>query len=113
MAPSRFLCLLAELGGEPAGIALYYFTYSTWISRKGVYLEDLYVAPRFRRQGVARLQMKELAKIAIDAGSLQVEWFVFRENASAIGFYSSIGGELNQEWSIMQIEREELKRLAM
>jgi GNAT superfamily N-acetyltransferase len=112
LAPPRFQCLLAELGRQPAGIALYYFTYSTWTSRTVAYLEDLYVTPGFRRQGVARLLMAELAKIAIGAGCLQVRWLVLRENASATGFYESIGAKLSREWSSMRIERENLKRLA-
>jgi len=112
LSPPRFQCLLAELGGQPAGIALYYFTYSTWVSRNGAYLEDLYVAPSFRRRDVAHSLMAELTRVAIDAGCQHIQWLVLRENTSAVRFYESIGAELSQEWSSMRIERENLTRLA-
>ena len=112
LTPPRFQCLLAELGGQPAGMALYSFTYSTWTSRTGVYLEDLYVAPDFRSRGVARLLMVELARIAIGAGCLHMRWLVLRENTVAVRLYESTGAELSQDWSSMRIERENLKRLA-
>jgi GNAT superfamily N-acetyltransferase len=112
LTPPRFQCLLAEVGGQPAGIALYCFTYSTWTSRTGAYLEDLYVAPSFRRTGVARSLMAQLAKIAVGAGCLHIQWMVIRENTSAVRFYESIGADLSREWSSMRIERENLTRLA-
>ncbi len=110
--PPRFQCLLAEVDGQPAGLALYFFPYSTWTSRMAVYLEDLYVAPEFRRHGVARLLMTELAKIAVDAGCLFIRWLVLRENAAALAFYASIGAEVSEGWVSMRLEREHLLRLA-
>src|SRR5260370_1780602 len=74
--PPRFQCLLAEVDGQPAGLALYFFPYSTWTSRMAVYLEDLYVAPEVRRHGIARLLMTQLAKIAVDVGCLFLRWLV-------------------------------------
>jgi ribosomal protein S18 acetylase RimI-like enzyme len=110
--PPRFRCLLAEVDGQPAGLALCFFPYSTWTSRMAVYLEDLYVAPEFRRHGVARVLMTELAKIAVDAGCLFIRWLVLRENAAALAFYDSIGAEVSEGWASMRLEREHLLRLA-
>src|SRR5947209_11206311 len=70
----RFNALIAECDGHTAGLALYFFNYSTWISRDGLYLEDLYVRPEFRRLGVARALMGELASIAKDRGCGRLQW---------------------------------------
>src|SRR5260221_7588101 len=105
-APPKYSCLLAEVRGQPAGIALYFFIYSTWTSRQQVYLEDLYVSPHFRRGGVARVLMTELARIASVSGCLRIRWLVLRENAAAIEFYQSIGADLRPEWLSMSIESE-------
>ena len=110
--PSRFQCLIAEVDGQPAGLALYFFVYSTWTSRLALYLEDLYVIPAARRHGVARALMAELANIAVNAGCLQARWLVLRDNVAAIEFYEGIGAEQASEWSPMRIGHEGLKRLA-
>src|SRR6266436_6747283 len=102
--PPKYWCLLAEVDGQPAGIALYFFIYSTWTSRQQVYLEDLYVSPHFRRRGVARSLMSELARIASVSGCLRIRWLVLRENAAAIDFYQSIGADLRPEWLNMSLE---------
>jgi len=110
--PPRFQCLIAEIGGQPAGLALYFFVYSTWTSRLAVYLEDLFVIPALRRQGVARALMAKLANIADGAGCLHARWLVMRDNVAAIKFYEDLGAEQALEWSPMRIEHEGLKRLA-
>ena len=110
--PPKYWCLLAEVDGQPAGIALYFFIYSTWTSRQQVYLEDLYVSPHFRRRGVARSLMSELARIASVSGCLRIRWLVLRENAAAIDFYQSIGADLRPEWLSMSIESERIDHLA-
>jgi len=110
--PTRFGCLIAEAGDQPAGLALYHRVYSTWTSRSGLYLEDLYVAVPFRRQGVARALMTALANIAVEAGCLHLQWMVLRANTAATRFYESIGAEHVSEWMPMRIEREDLRRLA-
>jgi ribosomal protein S18 acetylase RimI-like enzyme len=110
-SPPKYWCLLAEAGGRPAGLALYFFIYSTWTSRQQLYLEDLYVSPHFRRRGVARLLMSELARIASAAGCLRIRWLVLRENAAAIEFYESIGAGLRPDWLNMSLERECLEPL--
>lgn len=97
----RFLALIAECDGQPAGIALYFFNYSTWTSRNGLYLEDLYVAPAFRRRGVARDLMKRLKAIALARGCGRLQWLVLRENVGAIRFYESQSARALPEWLVM------------
>ena len=110
--PPRFQCLIAEVDGQAAGMALYYFDYSTWISRSGVFLEDLYVRPAARRRGVARALMVRMAEIASGAGSLRMAWLVLKENVGAAEFYGEIGAQHLSDWSVMRLGPEELKRLA-
>ena len=108
----RFHCLLAELHGNAAGLILYFFVYSTWTSRKGLYVEDLYVAPPFRRQAVARALMMEVARIAIDSDCRYVQWAVLRSNSPAVRFYGDIGAVALSEWEIMRVSGEQLEQLA-
>jgi len=110
--PPRFQCLLAECGGEAAGIALYFPVYSTWISRTALYLEDLYVTPEFRRRGVARALMQELAAVAQAEGCGFIRWLVLRDNSRAIRFYESLGAQLGENWPSMLIEGDALSALA-
>jgi GNAT superfamily N-acetyltransferase len=102
----RFHCLIAEHDGAPAGLALYFFNYSTWVSRKGLYLEDIYVDPRFRRAGVARALMQRLKAIAKDEGCRRMQWLVLRENTSAVQLYRSIGARSFDDWMLMAIHDE-------
>jgi GNAT superfamily N-acetyltransferase len=97
----RFQALIAERDGQPAGIALYFFTYSTWTSRDGLYLEDLYVAPAFRRLGVARDLMRRLEAIAVERGCGRFQWLVLRDNAPAIRFYEAEGAKALPAWQVM------------
>ena len=99
----RFHALVAELDGSPAGLALYFFTYSTWTSRNGLYLEDLYVGPGSRRAGVARALMMRLREIAAEHGCGRFQWIVKRDNASAVRFYESLGAEALSSWALMKL----------
>jgi GNAT superfamily N-acetyltransferase len=104
--------LVAESGGACAGLALYFFNYSTWISRLGLYLEDLYVRPEHRGSGLARRIMIELARIAIGAGCGRLHWTVLRSNDRAIRFYKKIGAHLYEDWAPMYLTGDALRRLA-
>jgi GNAT superfamily N-acetyltransferase len=108
----RFYLLIAEIEHRTVGLALYFFTYSTWISTNGLYLEDLYVEPEYRRLGIARGLMRELAKIARDAGCGRFQWLVLRSNAAAIRFYESLGAGIAEPWALMQLYRDDIERLA-
>jgi ribosomal protein S18 acetylase RimI-like enzyme len=89
-----------------ASIALSFFNYSTWTSRHGLYLEDLYVAPAFRRLGVARALMQRLEAMAVERGCERLQWLVLRENLGAIRFYESQSARALPDWLVM------LKRLS-
>ena len=100
----RFHALLADAGGEIAGLALYVFHFSTWTSINGIHLEDLYVSPEWRGRGVARALMRELTDIARRAGCRRLRWFVLRSNEGARRFYESIGAETLADWVYMQVD---------
>jgi GNAT superfamily N-acetyltransferase len=100
-ASPRFDALIAEDGGRPAGLALYGFNYSTWTSRNGVYLEDLYVRPESRHAGIARALMVRLHEIAVERGCGRFQWIVQRDNAPAVRFYESLGAKALAEWQLM------------
>jgi len=105
----RFHCLLADLDGAPAGLALYFFIYSTWSSRMSLYLEDLYVDPAARRHGVGRALMQRIAWIALEAGCRQARWVVLEENRAAVNLYEAIGARRQPDWSLMLMEEDALK----
>jgi GNAT superfamily N-acetyltransferase len=107
----RFHVAIAEVNGEPAGLALYFFIYSTWTSRNGVYLEDLFVWPQFRRKGVARALMQHLAHVAVENRCGRMIWMVLRTNP-AVRFYESVGADGLVHWMPMQITGERLRELA-
>jgi GNAT superfamily N-acetyltransferase len=95
-SPARALiCLLDD---EPIGFAVYFFSYSTWLGRKGLYLEDLYVAQQHRGVGGGKALLRHLANIAVDTGCGRFEWSVLDWNQPAIDFYQSIGAEPQAEW---------------
>jgi GNAT superfamily N-acetyltransferase len=102
-ASPRFQTLIAEHDGLPAGIALYYFNYSTWIHRDGLYLEDLFVHRDHRRSGVASALMARLKAIAAERGCGRFQWLVLYDNAPAIRFYESLGATMLPEWRVMMM----------
>ncbi len=86
-----FECLIADYDGQPAGFALYFFNYSTWVGRPGIYVEDLFVLPEFRRLGIGRALLKRVAAIAVENGCQRLQWEVLDWNTPAIDFYRAIG----------------------
>ena len=105
-------CVIARWNGEPAGFALFFHNYSTFLGRPGVYLEDLFVKPELRGKGVGRSLLEYLAKVAVDRGCGRLEWSVLDWNEPAIGFYKSLGAEPLQDWTIFRVKGEALARLA-
>ena len=97
--------LIATSDGKPAGFALYFHNYSTFLARRGLYLEDVYVKPVFRRQGIGRALLVKLAQIAIARGCGRFEWSVLDWNEPAIRFYEGLGATVMPEWRIVQIGR--------
>jgi GNAT superfamily N-acetyltransferase len=108
----RFKAIVAEWEGEPAGFALWFFNWSTWLGRPGLYLEDLYVRPRLRRNGIGKALLLELARIAVAEGCGRFQWQVLDWNEPAIEFYRSLGGEILREWLTVRVEGEALRALA-
>ena len=104
--------LIAEVGGEPAGFALFYPSFSTWQCAPGIWLEDLIVRERFRGAGVGGALMRELASLALQRGCVRLEWAVLDWNASAIGFYDRLGASSVNEWQLRRLDGDALERAA-
>jgi len=107
-----YRCLIADYDGQPAGFALYFFNYSTWVGRPGIYVEDLFVLPQFRRLGIGRELLRRVAVIAVEMGCQRLQWEVLDWNTPAIDFYRAIGAEFLDEWRNVRLSGEALERLA-
>jgi GNAT superfamily N-acetyltransferase len=105
-------CVIARWQGQPAGFALFFHNYSTFLGRPGIYLEDLFVKPELRGQGVGRALLQFLARLAQERNCGRLEWSVLDWNESAIGFYKSLGAVRLEEWTIFRLKDEALSRLA-
>jgi GNAT superfamily N-acetyltransferase len=105
-------CLIAEYEGQPAGFTFYFFNYSTWVGRPGIYVEDLFVYPKFRRRGIGKALLEAVASIALENGCQRMQWEVLDWNTPAIDFYRAIGAEFLDEWRNVRISGEALMRLA-
>lgn len=104
--------VLAFIGDEPAGFALYFENYSTHLSRRGMHLEDLYVREHLRGRGVGKLLLSKLASIAVERGYGRMEWAVLRWNESAIRVYDAIGAEPLSGWLTYRLTGDALQRVA-
>jgi len=104
--------LVAEVNGEPAGFALFFHNFSTFLGKRGLYLEDLFVRPAFRGIGLGRHLMASLARIAVQRDCGRFEWSVLDWNAPAIGFYRSLGASGLDEWTVQRLEGDALRSLA-
>src|SRR5271165_1294694 len=107
-----YFCLIAESDGAPAGFALYFFNYSTWLGRPGLYLEDLFVHPEFRGLGIGKALLQRVAAIAVERGCPRLQWQVLDWNTPAIEFYRAHGAEFMDTWRTVRVESEALRRLA-
>lgn len=99
-------------GTTPTAFALFFHNFSTFLGRPGIYLEDLFVKPEFRRKGYGKIMLSELAKIAIDRNCGRLEWSVLDWNTPAIDFYKSLGAVPMDEWTTFRLTGENLKQLA-
>jgi GNAT superfamily N-acetyltransferase len=108
----RFECLIAEVAGEAAGFALFFYNYSTWRGRSGIHLEDLFVHPRFRGQGIGKALLARVAARAAEQGCVRLQWDVLDWNQTAIDFYQSLGAKFLSEWRIMRVNDEAIHSLA-
>ena len=107
-----YFCLLAEHNGAPAGFAFYFFNYSTWLGRPGLYLEDLFVHPEFRGLGIGKTLLQRVAAIAVGKGCPRLQWEVLDWNTPAIDFYRAMGAEFLDEWRNVRMTGDALLRLA-
>ena len=107
----RFHVLLADWSGEPSGFALYFYNWSTWLGRPGLYLEDLFVRPERRGKGIGKALLVELARIALREGCGRFQWQVLDWNEPALGFYRSLGAEVMTEWLTARLQGDALGRL--
>ena len=103
---------LAEVDGRPAAMALWFLNFSTWDGVAGVYLEDLFVRPAFRRHGLGRVLLSTLARECVDNGYTRLSWAVLDWNTNAIALYDSVGGRPQSEWITYRVSGEDLSALA-
>jgi GNAT superfamily N-acetyltransferase len=108
----RVFCDIAEADGEPIGFALWFYSYSTFRGRHGIYLEDLFVRPEARSQGAGKALLKGLAQRCVHEGLGRLEWAVLDWNAPAIGFYDAMGAQALDDWIVRRLTGEALARLA-
>lgn len=104
--------LLAFEGESPVGFAVYFYNFSTWLGRPGLYLEDLFVRPEKRGKGYGRSLLVKLAKIARDRGCGRMEWAVLDWNEPAIKFYRALGAKPMDEWTVFRLTCDEIAGLA-
>ena len=104
--------LIAFEGKSAVGVAVFFYNFSTWLGRPGLYLEDLFVKPENRGKGYGRALLIELAKIARDRGCGRMEWAVLDWNEPAIKFYHALGAKPMDEWTVFRLTREGIARLA-
>jgi GNAT superfamily N-acetyltransferase len=108
----RFSVFLAEIDGEPAGYALVFETYSTFLARPKLYLEDLFVDPKFRGHGAGQALIKACAAEAIRRGCVRMQWTVLDWNTSAMKFYENLGAGRLKEWFTYNLEEGQLRDLS-
>lgn len=108
----RVFCDLAEWDGEPVGFALWFYNFSTFRGRHGIYLEDLFVRDAMRGRGVGKALLSQLARRCLDEGLTRLEWWVLDWNEPSIAFYRSIGAQAMDEWTVQRVTGEALKQLA-
>jgi GNAT superfamily N-acetyltransferase len=111
-AAPRFQCAIAEWDAQPAGFALYFYNYSTWEGRAGLYLEDFYVRPKYRKRGIGRSLFTYLAQIALRENLGRIVWQVLDWNQSAIDFYKALGAEYVTGWQKMRLEGDAMELAA-
>ncbi|MGB2868546.1 MAG: GNAT family N-acetyltransferase [Bacteroidota bacterium] len=104
--------LIARHNGEPAGFALFFHNYSTFLARPGIYLEDLFVLPAMRGKGIGKALLVSLAKLAVDRKCGRLEWAVLDWNESAIGFYKKLGAVPLDDWTVFRLTGSSLENLA-
>lgn len=104
--------IVAELESQAVGFALFFHNYSTFLTKPGIYLEDIFVLPEYRGQGIGKALLSYIAKLAVERGCGRVEWSVLDWNSPAIAFYQHIGANILEEWRICRVTGASLTELA-
>lgn len=104
--------LLAFVDGKPIAYVTYFFTFSTFVGKRGLWLEDLFIDPAFRGRGIGRALMAYLADIALQNQCARFEWSVLDWNESAIGFYKRLGATILTDWRMCRLDEAQLSRMA-
>ena len=104
--------LIGEDNGAPVAYSLFFHNFSTFLGRKGLYLEDLYVKPEYRGKGYAKTMLKQLARLALQRDCARFEWSVLDWNENAIRFYQSLGADVMPDWRICRLTGANLNQLA-
>jgi GNAT superfamily N-acetyltransferase len=108
----KYRCVIAEWDSKPAGFAFFFYNYSTWRGRPGLYLEDLFVSPEHRGKGIGKALMQHIAQIALRENCYGIRWMVLEWNEPALKFYEALGAELLGEWETMLLTGAALEELA-
>lgn len=108
----RLFCDIAEWNGEPAGFAVWFVNFSTFAGRFGIYLEDLFVRPQHRRNGIGKALLAYLAKECVENGWVRLQWAVLDWNTPSIEFYKTLGAVLMDEWTLCRVTGSALNALA-
>ena len=104
--------LIGYAGAEPVGFAVFFHNYSTFLGRPGIYLEDLFVLPQWRRRGLGTQLLRRIAQTAVERGCGRLEWAVLDWNEPAIEFYKKLGAQALDEWTVYRVTGQALKDLA-
>ena len=104
--------IIAEWEGKEAGFALFFHNYSTFLTKPGIYLEDLFVLPEYRRQGIGKAILTYLAQLVIERDAGRLEWSVLDWNESAISFYKNMGASILEDWRVCRVSGSSLSQLA-
>jgi len=104
--------LLARNGQDLAGYAIYFFTFSSFVGRRGIWLEDVYVRPQFRKQGLGRKLIEAVAKVGVDRNCGRFEWTALNWNRTALDFYGTLGAKALDEWVLLRLNAGGMKQLA-
>jgi GNAT superfamily N-acetyltransferase len=108
----KVFCEIVEVDGVVAGLAIWFLNYSTWQGKHGIYLEDLFVRPEFRGQGLGKALLNHLADICVDRGYGRFQWWVLDWNTPAIDFYKGLGAVAMDEWTVYRVSGDALDELS-
>jgi GNAT superfamily N-acetyltransferase len=111
-AEPKYRCLIAEWNNAPAGFAFFFYNYSTWLGKPGLYLEDLFILPEMRGKGIGKSLLQKLAQIAVAENCYGMRWQVLEWNEPALKFYDTLGAHIMDEWETMRLMEPALSKLA-